>query len=102
MAVKPATRDGRASRNRATRAASSTADADTHDEALPEAGRTPPGRRGRPTKAPILDGETADSPEVGHNLRRLRLARELSLEALAKSSGVSRAMLSQIELGHST
>jgi transcriptional regulator with XRE-family HTH domain len=39
---------------------------------------------------------------VGANLRRLRSQRELSLEKLAKASGVSRAMLGQIELGQST
>jgi transcriptional regulator with XRE-family HTH domain len=38
---------------------------------------------------------------VGQNLRRLRTRRGLSLERLAKSSGVSRAMLGQIELGRS-
>jgi transcriptional regulator with XRE-family HTH domain len=38
---------------------------------------------------------------VGANLRRLRVRRGLSLERLAQASGVSRAMLSQIELGQS-
>ncbi len=38
---------------------------------------------------------------VGANLRRLRTRRGLSLEKLARTSGVSRAMLGQIELGHS-
>jgi transcriptional regulator with XRE-family HTH domain len=38
---------------------------------------------------------------VGRNLRRLRTSRGLSLERLAKVSGVSRAMLGQIELGQS-
>jgi transcriptional regulator with XRE-family HTH domain len=42
------------------------------------------------------------TPVVGANLRRLRVKRGLSLERLAKTSGVSRAMLSQIELGQST
>jgi transcriptional regulator with XRE-family HTH domain len=62
--------------------------------------------------------ETAPSPEissdpqvvppddltsvVGANLRRLRLKRGLSLERLARASGVSRAMLGQVELGQST
>ncbi|HVZ86555.1 MAG TPA: helix-turn-helix domain-containing protein [Polyangia bacterium] len=40
-------------------------------------------------------------PAVGPNLRRLRSRRGLSLERLASRSGVSRAMLSQIELGQS-
>src|SRR4051812_33979539 len=35
------------------------------------------------------------------NLRRLRLGAGLSLDALAEKSGVSRSMLSQIELGRS-
>jgi transcriptional regulator with XRE-family HTH domain len=39
---------------------------------------------------------------VGGNLRRLRVRRGLSLERLAQASGVSRAMLSQVELGRST
>ncbi len=41
------------------------------------------------------------APVVGQNLRRLRGERGLSLEGLAKLSGVSRAMLGQIELGQS-
>jgi len=53
------------------------------------------------------NGSTADNgpedmaPRVGGNLRRLRSRRGLSLERLARRSGVSRAMLSQIELGKS-
>lgn len=51
-------------------------------------------------------GQSGDGREltaqVGANLRRLRLRRGLSLERLARSSGVSRAMLGQIELGQST
>jgi transcriptional regulator with XRE-family HTH domain len=39
---------------------------------------------------------------VGANLRRLRTKRGLSLERLAQRSGVSRAMLGQIELAQST
>jgi transcriptional regulator with XRE-family HTH domain len=49
--------------------------------------------------------ETAASidiaPAVGTNLRRMRSDRGLSLERLAAVSGVSRAMLCQIELGQS-
>lgn len=41
------------------------------------------------------------APVVGANLRRLRLRRGLSLEKLSQRSGVSRAMLGQIELGQS-
>jgi transcriptional regulator with XRE-family HTH domain len=41
------------------------------------------------------------TPIVGANLRRLRNQRGLSLERLSHLSGVSRAMLGQIELGQS-
>jgi transcriptional regulator with XRE-family HTH domain len=50
------------------------------------------------SEAPALDPL---APAVGANLRRLRIKRGLSLERLARRAGVSRAMLSQIELGHS-
>jgi transcriptional regulator with XRE-family HTH domain len=47
-------------------------------------------------------GETDQVTQtVGDNLRRIRAERGLSLDKLAQSSGVSRAMLGQIELGHS-
>jgi transcriptional regulator with XRE-family HTH domain len=42
-----------------------------------------------------------DVPAIGGNLRRLRSRRGLSLERLSQRCGVSRAMLSQIELGQS-
>ena len=38
---------------------------------------------------------------VGQNIKRLRSRRNLSLDAVSKLSGVSRAMLGQIELGRS-
>jgi transcriptional regulator with XRE-family HTH domain len=41
------------------------------------------------------------APAVGANLRRLRVKRGLSLQRLSRRAGVSRAMLSPIELGHS-
>ena len=41
------------------------------------------------------------APVLGANLRRLRMRRGLSLERFASESQVSRAMLSQIELGRS-
>lgn len=41
------------------------------------------------------------APIVGANLRKLRTQRGLSLEKLATRSGVSRAMLGQVELGQS-
>ena len=57
---------------------------------------------------PTSDTEAAPSgvtpdlgPVVGKNLRRLRTERGLSLEKLAQMSGVSRAMLGQVELGQS-
>src|ERR1700751_808425 len=40
-------------------------------------------------------------PIIGENLRRLRSRRNLPLDGLARLSGVSRAMLNQIELGRS-
>src|SRR5882672_7268595 len=54
----------------------------SHEEAHPEAS---------PDMAPI----------VGRNLKRLRTKAALSLEKLSKASGVSRAMLGQVELGQS-
>jgi transcriptional regulator with XRE-family HTH domain len=61
----------------------------------------------RPAITPVDSGQPVEAssdltPIVGANLRRLRVKRGLSLERLAKASGVSRAMLGQIELGHST
>jgi transcriptional regulator with XRE-family HTH domain len=54
------------------------------------------------TAAAASAPESTDlAPVVGGNLRRLRTRRGLSLERLAQSSGVSRAMLGQIELGQS-
>jgi transcriptional regulator with XRE-family HTH domain len=59
-----------------------------------------------PTTLPIppatAENESDLTPIVGANLRRLRVKRGLSLERLARASGVSRAMLGQIELGQST
>jgi transcriptional regulator with XRE-family HTH domain len=57
-----------------------------------------------PTKTadPTSGEPQADlAPVVGKNLKRLRTERGLSLERLAQSSGVSRAMLGQVELGQS-
>jgi transcriptional regulator with XRE-family HTH domain len=55
----------------------------------------------KPLELPAAD--TLDlTPILGANLRRLRVRRGLSLERLARASGVSRAMLGQIELGQST
>jgi len=52
------------------------------------------------TPPPEAEGEIG--PLVSQNLKRLRTERGLSLEKLARASGVSRAMLGQIELGQST
>lgn len=41
--------------------------------------------------------EIKNAPEIGPQLQALRKQRKLTLEALAKQSGVSRSMLSQIE-----
>src|SRR3990172_11474554 len=59
-----------------------------------------------PGGAPETTPENAPAPTdlapvVGANLRRLRVKRALSLEKLSRLSGVSRAMLGQIELGQS-
>ncbi len=59
-----------------------------------------------PEPAPVLAPPPAEeatdlAPVVGANLRRLRTKRGLSLERLSQLSGVSRAMLGQIELGQS-
>ncbi len=65
----------------------------------------PKQKRARHKSAAIPADETAPTadlaPVVGQNLRRLRVKRELSLEKLSRLSGVSRAMLGQVELGQS-
>ncbi len=71
--------------------------------------RTGGGRAGRSrprdhasSPTPEAPAERADSaPSIGGSLRRIRGTRGLSLERLAGLSGVSRAMLGQIELGQS-
>jgi transcriptional regulator with XRE-family HTH domain len=65
-----------------------------------------PDRQGdaAPASSEIASASTS-SPNitrvVGENLRRLRTLRALSLERLSRASGVSRAMLNQVELGRS-
>jgi transcriptional regulator with XRE-family HTH domain len=59
-----------------------------------------PGERGSEREA-APPGSQDLTPVVGGNLRRLRNHRGLSLERLSQQSGVSRAMLGQIELGQS-
>lgn len=55
----------------------------------------------RDVPAPHAEGEKDDAQEIGRrvaeNLKRRRKARSMSLDDLAKASGVSRAALSQIE-----
>jgi transcriptional regulator with XRE-family HTH domain len=59
-------------------------------------------RRPPPPQPPTAPASPGDlTPVVGKNLRRLRGERGLSLEALSRVSGVSRAMLGQVELGQS-
>jgi transcriptional regulator with XRE-family HTH domain len=57
----------------------------------------------KPVDEPRVDEDGPDplTATVGENLRRQRIRRGLSLERLAKVSGVSRSMLGQIELGQS-
>lgn len=66
----------------------------------------PKAKSSKPRATPdveVASQETAPdlAPVVGQNLRRLRMKRGLSLEKLAQASGVSRAMLGQVELGQS-
>jgi transcriptional regulator with XRE-family HTH domain len=78
---------------------------------MKNARETPSRKRSRapaaaPEPRPAERSEAAPSPRdltpvVGTNLRRLRGQRGLSLEKLSQLSGVSRAMLGQIELGQS-
>ncbi|MCC8953594.1 helix-turn-helix transcriptional regulator [Bradyrhizobium sp. Pear77] len=60
---------------------------------------------GSVASSPDQDRPSGINPELpailGRNLRRLRTSRGHSLERLAKQSGVSRAMLGQIEIGKS-
>ena len=61
--------------------------------------------REKKRSAPAVEASAPESsdlaPTVGKNLRRLRTERGLSLQGLATASGVSRAMLGQVELGQS-
>lgn len=41
--------------------------------------------------------ESAHPPQIGENIRRLRKQQEMTLDVLSEKSGVSKAMLSQIE-----
>jgi transcriptional regulator with XRE-family HTH domain len=72
-------------------------------DAAEEASAPTPPERGEAWSYEVAhpDADQDLAPVVGKNLRRLRMQRGLSLERLAKASGVSRAMLGQIELGQS-
>jgi transcriptional regulator with XRE-family HTH domain len=64
----------------------------------------PPAGEGGGEQAPehVKDTDTEVlATLVGHNLKRQRVRQGHSLERLAKLSGVSRAMISQVELGRS-
>jgi transcriptional regulator with XRE-family HTH domain len=62
----------------------------------------PPEPRAAESREAAAQAASRDlTPVVGGNLRRLRSQRGLSLERLSQVSGVSRAMLGQIELGQS-
>ena len=58
----------------------------------------PPAAAAAPTASNSGEEATDLAPVVGGNLRRLRTKRALSLERWSQLSGVSRAMLGQIEL----
>ncbi|XXU18045.1 XRE family transcriptional regulator [Sorangium sp. So ce861] len=71
--------------------------------AIPEPPPPPPPPASEPGADDLALDESSDlTPVVAANLKRFRAERGLSLERLAKASGVSRAMLGQIELGQST
>jgi transcriptional regulator with XRE-family HTH domain len=72
-----------------------TSGASRRPRARTRAGRVPGHERAHPAAGSDL------TPVLGANLRRLRMRRSLSLEKLSRLSGVSRAMLGQIELGQS-
>jgi transcriptional regulator with XRE-family HTH domain len=79
------------------------------EAAVPDAEEAPPRHAstavvtaGEPSQPPGGEATADIGPVVSGNLKRLRGERGLSLERLARASGVSRAMLGQIELGQST
>ncbi len=49
-----------------------------------------------------MSAQTGDLPPVGLNLRRIRQGADLSLSQAAEQTGVSKAMLGQIERGESS
>jgi len=79
-----------------------------HASAAPSGSKRKPLSRKVPAGGSHRDAEASPAddldltPTVGANLRRLRSQHGLSLDGLAQLSGVSRAMLGQIELQQST
>lgn len=72
------------------------------DRSAPARRKAAPAKRADAAGGPQPDAAQSDfTPAVGANLRRIRSERGLSLERLAQASGVSRAMLGQIELSQS-
>jgi transcriptional regulator with XRE-family HTH domain len=69
-------------------------------QARPRAARQAADVSHQGTEGVIAAGDES-APAIGENLRKLRSDRNLSLDALAQLSGVSRAMLGQIELNRS-
>jgi len=70
-------------------------------EAVTKTERVPAAKPKRSTKKEASSDTSSLAESIGKNLRRLRVRSGYSLERLAKVSGVSRAMLGQIELGKS-
>jgi transcriptional regulator with XRE-family HTH domain len=94
-------RAGKAERTRAPRAPSAKADNPRSPRSAQP--KIPRGPADPSTETAPSGHDAADlTPFVGSNLKRFRSERGLSLEKLARASGVSRAMLGQIELGQST
>jgi transcriptional regulator with XRE-family HTH domain len=88
---------GRGRRNTKAKAAARVAKAPAEEEA----GAEPKASEAWSYEVAHESSSSDLAPVVGRNLRRLRTHRGLSLERLSKASGVSRAMLGQIELGQS-
>jgi transcriptional regulator with XRE-family HTH domain len=82
-------------------AASPEPSPEEHPEAHSPGAAPPHGEEAWTYEVAHPDADQDLAPIVGRNLRRLRIQRGLSLERLSKASGVSRAMLGQIELGQS-
>src|SRR4051812_18399694 len=63
--------------------------------------KKPSPKRTDPRRTPLPPGDEVGAADLGRrvaaNMRELRKSRDLSLDQLARASGVSRAALSQIE-----